>query len=136
MQPLPIDPVLPAICDHLRRGQNLVLMAPPGAGKTTRVPRALLDAGFAEGGEILVLEPRRLAARMAARRVAEELGEAAGETVGYTMRFEDASGPRTRIRFVTEGTLTRRLITDRELRGVSAVLLDEIHERHLDADVA
>src|SRR5262245_7475670 len=136
MQPLPIDPILPAICDHLRRDPNLVLEAPPGAGKTTRVPRALLDAGFAERGELLVLEPRRLAARMAARRVAEELGEAVGDTIGYTMRFEDASGPKTRIRFVTEGILTRRLMTDHELRGVSVVLLDEIHERHLDGDVA
>src|SRR6187549_2082816 len=119
MQPLPIDPVLPAICDHFRRGQNLVLIAPPGAGKTTRVPRALLDAGFAEHGEILVLEPRRLAARMAARRVAEELGEAVGETVGYTMRVEDATGPRTRIRFITEGILPRLLGSDPKLRKVS-----------------
>lgn len=136
MQPLPIDPILPELCDHLRRGPNLVLEAPPGAGKTTRVPRALLDTGFAERGEILVLEPRRLAARMAARRVAEELGEPVGETIGYTMRFEDASGPRTRVRFVTEGILTRRLIGDPELRKVAVVLLDEIHERHLDGDVA
>src|SRR3954464_9545347 len=106
MHPLPIDPVLPAICDHLRRGQNLVLEAPPGAGKTTRVPRALLDAGFAEHGEILVLEPRRLPARTAGPRGAEELGEPVGETIGFTMRFEDAGGPKTRIRFVTEGILT------------------------------
>jgi ATP-dependent helicase HrpB len=140
MQPLPIlpiDPLLPEICERLRRGPNLVLEAPPGAGKTTRVPRALLDAGLAaEGREILVLEPRRLAARMAARRVAEELGEPVGETIGYTTRFEDASGPKTRIRFVTEGILTRRLLTDRELRKVGTVLLDEFHERHLDGDVA
>lgn len=136
MQPLPIDPVLPAICEHLRRGSSLVLEAEPGAGKTTRVPRALLDAGIASAGEILVLEPRRLAARMAARRVSEELGEEVGETVGYTMRFEDVRGPKTRVRFVTEGTLTRRLLTDRELKGTAAVLLDEFHERHLDGDVA
>src|SRR5262249_37403675 len=137
MQPLPIDPLLPAICEHLRRGTNLVLEAPPGAGKTTRVPRAMLDAGMAEEGrEILVLEPRRLAGRLAARRVAEELGETVGETIGYTTRFEDAAGPKTRLRFVTEGILTRRLITDRELRNVSAVLLDEFHERHLDGDLA
>jgi ATP-dependent helicase HrpB len=136
VQPLPIDPVLPSICDALRRASSLVLEAPPGAGKTTRVPRALLDQGFAASGEILVLEPRRLAARMAARRVADELGEEVGGTVGYQMRFEDVSSPRTRVRFVTEGTLTRRLLRDRELRGVSAVLLDEFHERHLDGDVA
>jgi ATP-dependent helicase HrpB len=136
MQPLPIDPLLPEVCASLRRSANLVLEAPPGAGKTTRVPRALLDDGLAEAGEILVLEPRRLAARMAARRVAEELGEEVGGTVGYTMRFEDVSSARTRVRFLTEGTLTRRLLRDRELRGVAAVLLDEFHERHLDGDVA
>jgi ATP-dependent helicase HrpB len=136
MQPLPIDPILPSICETLARSPALVLEAPPGAGKTTRVPRALLDAGFAQHGEIVVLEPRRLAARMAARRVAEELGEEPGGTVGYQMRFEEASSARTRVRFVTEGTLTRRLLRDRELRGVSVVLLDEFHERHLDGDVA
>src|SRR6185369_3863291 len=110
--------------------------APPGAGKTTRVPRALLDRGFADRGEILVLEPRRLAARMAASRVAEELGEAPGQTIGYQMRFEDVGGPRTRIRFVTEGILTRRLVSDPELRRVGTVVLDEFHERHLDGDLA
>ncbi|WP_437652201.1 ATP-dependent RNA helicase [Sorangium sp. So ce1182] len=136
MQPLPIDPILPDLCATLRARPSVVLEAPPGAGKTTRVPRALLDAGFAERGEILVLEPRRLAARLSARRVAEELGERVGETVGYTMRFEEAAGPATRIRFVTEGVLTRRLLVDRELRGVSAVVLDEFHERHLAGDVA
>ncbi|XXX79746.1 ATP-dependent helicase C-terminal domain-containing protein [Sorangium sp. So ce134] len=136
MQPLPIDPILPDLCATLRTRPSVVLEAPPGAGKTTRVPRALLDAGFAERGEILVLEPRRLAARLSARRVAEELGERVGETVGYTMRFEEAAGPATRIRFVTEGVLTRRLLVDRELRGVSAVVLDEFHERHLAGDVA
>ena len=136
MQPLPIDPLLPEICATLRRAPSLVLEAPPGAGKTTRVPRALLDAGFAAEGEILVLEPRRLAARLAARRVADELGEEVGGVVGYQMRFEDVSSARTRVRFVTEGTLTRRLLRDRELRSVSVVLLDEFHERHLDGDVA
>lgn len=136
MQPLPIDPLLPDLCAALRRTGAVVLEAPPGAGKTTRAPRALLDAGFAERGEILVLEPRRLAARLAARRVAEELGEEVGGRVGYTMRFEEAAGPGTRIRFVTEGVLTRRLLADPELRGVAAVLLDEFHERHLAGDVA
>ena len=87
-------------------------------------------------GEIIVLEPRRLAARLAARRVAEELGEQVGGTVGYQVRFEDISSARTRVRFVTEGILTRRLLSDPELRGVRAVLLDEFHERHLHADVA
>lgn len=135
LTPLPIDPVLPAIVAALRERPTLVLEAPPGAGKTTRVPRAMLDAGLATG-EIVVLEPRRLAARLAARRVADELGEKVGETVGYTVRFEDVSSPKTRVRFVTEGVLTRRLLVDPELRNVSAVLLDEFHERHLQGDVA
>ena len=134
MQPLPIDSLLPAICDALRSARSLVLEAPPGAGKTTRVPRALLDDGVA--GEILVLEPRRLAARMAARRVAEELGEPVGRTVGYKVRFEEAVSAETRVCFVTEGMLTRRLLQDRRLDGVGTVLLDEFHERHLQSDVA
>ena len=119
----------------LAASTSLVLEAPPGAGKTTRVPRAMLEAGTFPG-EIVVLEPRRLAARLAARRVADELGERVGETIGYTVRFEDASSARTRVRFVTEGVLTRRLLADPQLRGVSAVLLDEFHERHLQGDVA
>jgi ATP-dependent helicase HrpB len=136
MQALPIDPHLPAIVKALRAAPNLVLVAEPGAGKTTRLPRALLDAGFAEHGEIAVLEPRRIAARMAARRVADELGEPVGRRVGYQVRFEDVSSRETRVRFVTEGVLTRRLIADPELRGVAAVLLDEFHERHLQGDLA
>jgi ATP-dependent helicase HrpB len=107
--------------------------APPGAGKTTRVPPAIL--GFVSG-EVIVLEPRRIAARMAARRVAAELGEAVGETVGYQVRFEERISPKTRLRFVTEGILTRRLLTDPTLKGVDAVVLDEFHERHLESDLA
>jgi len=136
MQALPIDPHLPAITAALRAAPNLVLVAEPGAGKTTRLPRALLDAGFAGAGEIVVLEPRRIAARMAARRVAEELGEPVGRTVGYQVRFEDVSSARTRVRFVTEGVLTRRLVRDPQLAGVAAVVLDEFHERHLQGDLA
>jgi ATP-dependent helicase HrpB len=134
LTPLPIDPLLPEIVASLERSPSLVLEAPPGAGKTTRVPRALLDAGLE--GEILVLEPRRLAARLAARRVAEELGERVGQRVGYRVRFEESVSAATRIVFVTEGILTRRLLSDPELRGVGAVLLDEFHERHLQGDVA
>ena len=135
LSPLPIDEVLPDLVRALAgAGGSVVLEAPPGAGKTTRAPRALLDAGLE--GDIIVLEPRRLAARLAARRVADELGERVGETVGYTVRFEDVSSSKTRIRFVTEGVLTRRLVADPTLSGVSAVLLDEIHERHLQGDVA
>ncbi len=123
---------MPEIAARLRREPNLVIEAPPGAGKTTRVPPALLGLG----GEVLVLEPRRLAARLAARRVAFELGERLGETVGYQVRFEEAAGPRTRLRFLTEGVLTRRLLSDPELRGVRAVVLDEFHERRLEGDLA
>jgi ATP-dependent helicase HrpB len=130
---LPVDALLPEIVAALRREKYLVIEAPPGAGKTTRIPPALLPIAR---GEIIVLEPRRLAARMAARRVASELGERLGETVGYQVRFEDVSGPRTRLRFVTEGVLTRRLISDPQLRGVDIVILDEFHERHLDSDLA
>ncbi len=136
MQPLPIDSLLPEAVAALRAGSSLVLEAPPGAGKTTRLPPALLAAGLAGAGEIVVLEPRRLAARMAAKRVAEELGERPGETAGWQVRFEDVSGPHTRIRFVTEALLTRRLLADPLLRGVGAVVLDEFHERHLHADLA
>jgi ATP-dependent helicase HrpB len=134
LTPLPIDPVLPDVVRALDERRRVVLEAPPGAGKTTRVPRALLNARVE--GEIVVLEPRRLAARLAARRVADELGEKVGETVGYTVRFEDVSSAKTRIRFVTEGVLGRRLLAAPDLRGVSAVLLDEVHERHVHGDVA
>src|SRR5690349_7770600 len=107
MQALPIDPLLPEIIERLRGSPNLIIEAAPGAGKTTRVPAALLDAGIARG-EVWVLEPRRLAARMAARRVAEERGEQLGDTVGYQVRFEEVASARTRLRFLTEGVLTRR----------------------------
>ena len=130
---LPIDGLLPSICDSLGRSPNLVIEAPPGAGKTTRVPPALLH--FVRG-QVLVLEPRRLAARLAARRVAQELGEKPGETVGYQVRFEEVTGARTQLRFLTEGILTRRLISDPLLAGVDAVVLDEFHERHLETDLA
>ncbi|MHB8420709.1 MAG: ATP-dependent helicase HrpB [Myxococcales bacterium] len=133
---LPIDPLLPEAVAKLRASSSLVLTAAPGAGKTTRLPRALLEAGFADGGEIVVLEPRRIAARLAAGRVAEELGERIGERVGYQVRFEDVSGPKTRLRFVTEGLLTRRLVSDPTLRGVAAVVLDELHERSVHTDLA
>jgi ATP-dependent helicase HrpB len=136
MQSLPIDSLLPEIIQRLRRTPNLVLEAPPGAGKTTRVPPALLAAGIAGDGEVWVLEPRRLAARLAARRVAEERGEKLGETVGYQVRFEEVAGPRTRLRFLTEGVLTRRLLSHPQLVNVGAVVLDEFHERHLQADLA
>jgi len=130
---LPVDEILPEILESLQRFPNLVIEAPPGAGKTTRVPPALLKA--VRGG-VVVLEPRRIAARLAARRVASEMDEAVGQTVGYQVRFEELVGPRTRLRFVTEGVLTRRLLSDPELKGVDGVVLDEFHERHLDSDLA
>ena len=136
MRPLPVDAILPDVVLALRRGRSVVVEAPPGAGKTTRIPPALLAAGLAGQGDIVVLEPRRLAARMAARRVAEEMGERPGQTVGWQVRFEEVSGPETRLRYVTEGLLTRRLISDPGLPGVGAVVLDEFHERHLQADLA
>ncbi len=130
--PLPIDPHLPAVCDALRDG-NLVLVAEPGAGKTTRVPPALIEAGA--GGLVVVLEPRRLAARAAARRVAQEMGAQVGGAVGYEVRFDRQVGPDTRVLFVTEGLLARRLMSDPDLAGVGVVLVDEFHERHLTGDV-
>jgi ATP-dependent helicase HrpB len=130
---LPIDALLPEIAGHLQTAANLVVEAPPGAGKTTRVPRALLDLGVRE---VLVLEPRRLAARLAARFVAAEMAERLGETVGYQVRFEEVAGPRTRLRFLTEGVLTRRLLSDPLLESVDCVVLDEFHERHLEGDLA
>jgi ATP-dependent helicase HrpB len=134
--PLPIDAVLSQVLDGLRQREALVLEAPPGAGKTTRVPPALLDAGLAGDGEVVVLQPRRLATRLAAARVAEERGERPGQTVGYQVRFEDVSSARTRVRFVTEGILTRRLVSAPTLPGVGCVVLDEFHERHLAGDLA
>lgn len=129
---LPIEAILADIVGSLRQVPNLVIEAPPGAGKTTRVPPALLQIAR----QVLVLEPRRIAARMAARRVACELGERPGETAGYQVRFEEVAGPDTRVRFLTEGVLTRRLLSDPKLRGVDVVCLDEFHERHLDGDLA
>ncbi len=133
---LPIDAVLPGLIDALRAGPSVVLEAPPGAGKTTRVPSALLDSGVAGSREVVVLEPRRLATRMAARRVAEERGEALGQTVGFQVRFEEVASAKTRVRFVTEGVLTRRLLSDPTLASVGVVVLDEFHERHLQGDLA
>jgi ATP-dependent helicase HrpB len=128
-----VDAILPEILESLKRSPNLVIEAPPGAGKTTRVPPALLEL---VSGEVVVLEPRRIAARLAARRVAWEIDEPVGQTVGYQVRFEEVVSQRTRLRFVTEGVLTRRLLSDPALKGVAAVVLDEFHERHLDSDLA
>lgn len=133
--PLPIDDALPGLLAALDLHRAAVLVAPPGAGKTTRVPLALLDAGWRGDGRIIMLEPRRLAARAAARRMAMTLDQAVGETVGYRVRMDGKVGPRTRIEVVTEGIFTRMLLDDPELRGIAAVLFDEFHERSLDADL-
>lgn len=133
---LPIDPLLPELVETLRRDRKLVLEAPPGAGKTTRAPRAILEAGVVGDAEIVVLEPRRIAARMAATRVARELGEPVGQRVGYAVRFEERSSAKTRLRFVTEGILVRMLAADRTLSRVGCVVFDEFHERSLHADLA
>lgn len=134
---LPVDEILPEVLRALEARPSLVLQAAPGTGKTTRVPPALLKAPFLDPRkEILVLEPRRLAAKMSARRVAQEMGEGVGQTVGYQFRFENMTSAATRLRFITEGMLMRRLIGDPQLKTVSAVVLDEFHERHLHSDVS
>ncbi|WP_404438070.1 ATP-dependent helicase HrpB [Stutzerimonas chloritidismutans] len=133
---LPIDEALPALRQALLCRDEAVLEAPPGAGKTTRVPLALLNEPWLAGQSIVMLEPRRLAARAAAERLASELGEKVGETVGYRIRLESKVGPNTRIEVVTEGILARRLQDDPTLEGVGLVIFDEFHERSLDADLA
>lgn len=132
---LPIHAVLEPLKAALVAGNVAVLAAPPGAGKTTVVPLALLDQPWLAGGKLLVLEPRRLAARAAAERMATTLGEATGETVGYRTRLQSRIGPKTRIEVITEGVFTRMILDDPGLEGVGAVLFDEFHERSLDADL-
>lgn len=133
---LPIDAVLPAIVDALVHSSSVVLQAPTGAGKTTRVPPALLDAGLTGTGRILVLEPRRLAARAAAGRMAQERGQKLGDDVGYHVRFDRSIGPKTRIVAVTEGILLRQLLDDPLLQSTDIVIFDEFHERSLNSDLA
>src|SRR5688572_28700715 len=133
---LPVREALPALRAALTRERSAVLAAPPGSGKTTLIPLALLDEPWLKGQKILVLEPRRLAARAAARRMASLLGEAVGETVGYQVRFERRISARTRVEVITEGLLTRRLQADAELPGVGLVIFDEFHERSLEVDLA
>ena len=133
--PLPIDDVLPALAAALRSRPSAVLQAPPGAGKTTRVPLALLGEPWLGEGRIVMLEPRRLATRAAARRMADLLGERVGETVGYRMRMDTKVGPATRVEVVTEGILTRFLQTDPALDDVGLLVFDEFHERNLQSDI-
>lgn len=132
---MPIDAVLPEIQAALADTPNLVIVAPPGAGKTTRAPLALLDADWTKGGKLILLEPRRLAARAAATRMAATLGEQVGETIGLRMRLESKVSAKTRIEVVTEGVFARMILDDPALDGVAGVLFDEYHERSLDADL-
>ncbi|MCA9729483.1 MAG: ATP-dependent RNA helicase, partial [Candidatus Eisenbacteria bacterium] len=143
--PLPIDPFLPAVDQALREGTRLLVQAEPGAGKTTRIPPVLVDGGHAPAGRlasivpaeqmVVVLEPRRIAARLASRRVAAERGGEVGQEVGYQVRFERRRSAQTRILFVTEGVLLRWLLDDPEIPWIGAVVLDEFHERSLEADL-
>src|SRR6185437_8478384 len=133
--PLPIDAALPELTAALRAHDAAVLVAPPGAGKTTRVPLVLIDEPWAKDRKILVLEPRRLAARAAASRMASTLGEQVGDTVGLRVRFGSKISKRTRIEVITEGVFTRLVLDDPSLEGIAAVLFDEFHERSLDGDL-
>jgi ATP-dependent helicase HrpB len=133
---LPINQALPALLATLADCPNAVLVAPPGAGKTTSVPLALLDAPWLNSGKIIMLAPRRLAARAAAARMASLLGEAVGQTIGYRVRLDSKVSDKTRIEVVTEGIFTRMILSDPELTGVGAVIFDEVHERNLEGDLA
>ena len=132
---LPIESALPDLKAALLANASAVLVAPPGAGKTTRVPLALLAEAWVGGGKIIMLEPRRLAARAAAARMAASLGEAVGQTVGLRVRLESKISAKTRIEVVTEGVFSRMILDDPGLEGIAAVLFDEFHERSLDADL-
>src|SRR5512135_2062675 len=134
MSTLPIDSILPKLIDAVLRHPCVVLQAPPGAGKTTRVPLALLP--HLKQGKIVMLEPRRIAAVSASRWMARSLGEDAGGTVGYAIRFDTKITSRTRIEVVTEGVLTRRIQSDPALEGTTLVIFDEFHERSIHADLA
>ena len=132
---LPIYEIERDIIARLQADRRLILSAPTGSGKSTQVPQMLLKHGLLGGGQVVVLQPRRLAARLLAKRVASELGVKLGEEVGYQIRFENVTSAKTKIRFVTEGVLLRQMIDDPRLHGVSAILFDEFHERHLYGDI-
>lgn len=133
---LPIYELEPAVVASLREQGRLIVQAPTGSGKSTQIPQMLLRHGFLDGGEVVVLQPRRLAARMLAKRVAEEVGTALGDLVGYQIRLESRVSAKTRLRFVTEGILLRQMSFDTMLRGVNAIVFDEFHERHLYGDIS
>src|SRR5688572_16466785 len=132
---LPIYELEQKIVAELRTHARLILQAPTGSGKSTQVPQILLDHGLLGAGQVVILQPRRLATRLLAARVAAERNVRLGDEVGYQIRFENLTSDRTRVRFVTEGILLRQLIQDPQLRGISAILFDEFHERHLYGDI-
>src|SRR6202142_2061210 len=133
---LPIYDIEREIVSRLKTDRRLILPAPTGSGKSTQVPQMLLKHGWLGDGQVVVLQPRRLATRLLAARVAQELGVKLGEEVGYQIRFENVTSAKTKIRFVTEGVLLRQMIDDPKLRGVSALIFDEFHERHLYGDIS
>ncbi len=133
---LPVYELEQALVASLRSSGRAIVQAPTGSGKSTQVPQMLLRHGFLDSGQVVVLQPRRLAARMLARRVAQEVGTELGDVVGYQIRLESRVSERTRIRFVTEGILLRQMTFDPQLRGISAVVFDEFHERHLYGDIS
>lgn len=133
---LPVDEILPELIEALSSGRHAVLQAPPGAGKTTKIPPVLLEQKWMKNGRIVMLEPRRLAAKASATRMAELIGEAPGETIGFRTRYESKVSRRTRIEVVTEGILTRRLQTNPDLEGVNLIIFDEFHERSVQSDLA
>ncbi|MBX9839149.1 MAG: DEAD/DEAH box helicase, partial [Silvanigrellaceae bacterium] len=130
---LPIDDLIPEIINHIKKEKSLILQATPGAGKTTRVPPALLNLF---DGKILVLEPRRLATKLSAERVSHELNEKCGETVGYQVRFDKVESSKTKIKYITEGIFSRLILSDPSLKNISCVIIDEFHERHIHTDIA
>src|SRR5215813_3176470 len=132
---LPIYEIEEAILASVREHRRVIVSAPTGSGKSTQVPQMLLDHGLLGNGQVVVLQPRRLATRLLAARVAWERKSELGREVGYQIRFENVTGPETRIRFVTEGVLLRQIVQDPKLSGVSALIFDEFHERHLYGDI-
>src|SRR5262245_5884924 len=132
---LPIYEIKSAILEGLQAHRRLIVTAPTGSGKSTQVPQMLLDAGVLGSGQVVILQPRRLATRLLANRVATERGAEPGGEVGYQIRFENVTSERTRIRYVTEGVLLRQMLQDPTLAGVSALIFDEFHERHLYGDI-
>jgi ATP-dependent helicase HrpB len=133
---LPIEELRDAIVSSLREGNRLVVEAPTGSGKSTQIPQMLLDGGILGDGQAIILQPRRLPARMLAARVAHERGGRVGGEVGYRIRLDDVSSSATRLLFVTEGILVRRMLADPELAGISVLIFDEFHERHLHGDIS